>query len=67
MSGMYERMAWGAIEDLAPQRRCQPPGVGRMTCASCHFWDRHPESDISKKFGDCRFNSPLISIERRSG
>jgi hypothetical protein len=32
-----------------------------MTCASCRFWDRYAESDISKKFGDCRFNPPLIS------
>ncbi len=32
-----------------------------MSCASCRFWDRYAESDISKRFGDCRYDPPRIS------
>ena len=32
-----------------------------MTCASRRHWDRYADSDISKKFGDCRYNPPRIS------
>lgn len=32
-----------------------------MTCATCRHWDRYAESDISKAFGDCRFNPPVIN------